>query len=85
MSNTSYDQCVQSIKDSYKGVVFPKKSNIGKRVSTEHGTGKIIGIDLPNSFVPRYIIRIDEIIKPICKILYPKNELCYFSKEVIFI
>ena len=49
----------------------------GDTVKTEHGTGVIIGKDMPESRAWRWIVKITEPGE------YKDRELCYFAREVV--
>lgn len=60
------------------------KSKIGKKVVVHKGEGVIVGVDLPQSRVPRFIVLLDDQFRT-SKTEWLDHRLCYFPEEVKFI
>lgn len=76
------------ISENNGGVRDTRLDLIGSNVTTEHGNGVIVGVELApttNDFTERYLIEItDNNGKPILKLLFPDNKLCYWKREITF-
>lgn len=53
------------------------------KVKTIHGTGIIIGKDMPESRTWRWIVKITKPNEKLDKLIFPDFKLCYFEKELI--
>lgn len=60
--------------------------SIGTKVRTQHGTGQVVGIDLPNSHerIRRAIVQITEPTEAAAEMVarFKDQRLCYFDNEV---
>ena len=81
-----YEQ--NNISENNGGVRDTRLDLIGSKVTTEHGNGVVIGVELApttNYFTERYFIEItNNTGKPILKSLFPDNKLCYWKREITF-
>lgn len=78
-----YEQ--NNISENNGGVRDTRLDLIGSKVTTEHGEGKIIAVELfPTTFntTERYLIEItNNNKKPILLSMFPDKKLCYWRKE----
>jgi len=82
-----YEQ--NNLSEANGGVKDKRLDNIGKTVEVEHGTGKIVAVELfPTSFKSnafRYLVEItNNHGKEVLKSLFPNNRLCYWADEITF-
>ena len=82
-----YEQ--NNISENNGGVRDTRLDLIGEKVVVEHGEGVIVAVELfPTTrsvTSERYLIKItNNTGKEILKSLFPKNELCYWKREITF-
>jgi len=81
-----YEQ--NNISENNGGVRDTRLDLIGEEVTVEHGEGLIVALELfPTTYnsSERYLVKItNNTGTEILKSLFPKNELCYWRREIKF-